>query len=201
MEVAAGGNYKSQNELIAHFGLAQTTLMAEIKVLWPGGATRTLHNLRVNQTWTLYPTDKLGDGDHDGDRDIDDFVIFASCYAMPFAPGCEMMDFDGSSIVDLADFEAFLGVFEGTPADCNNNGTIDMEEILLNPLLDADGDGELDECGCTADLDGSGDVGPFDLALLLGNWGSCKGCAADLNGDGQVGPFDLALLLGAWGGC
>ena len=25
--------------------------------------------------------------------------------------------------------------------------------------------------------------------------------AADLDGNGQVGPFDLALLLGAWGLC
>ena len=120
---------------------------------------------------------------------------------MPFAPGCEMMDFDGSGAVDMGDFEAFLGVFDGTPADCNDNGTLDMEEILLDPSLDADGDGELDECDCTADLDGSGDVGPFDLALMLGAWGSCEDCPADLNGDGQVGAFDLALLLGAWGPC
>ncbi len=72
---------------------------------------------------------------------------------------------------------------------------------MLDPLLDQDGDGELDECDCTADLDGSGDVGAFDLALLLGAWGSCEGCPADLDGDGQVGAFDLALLLGTWGPC
>ena len=120
---------------------------------------------------------------------------------MPFAPGCEMMDFDGSGAVDMGDFEAFLGVYDGTPADCNDNGTPDMEEILLDPLLDADGDGELDECDCPEDLDGSGAVGPFDLALLLGAWGPCEDCPADLNGDGQVGPFDLALILGAWGPC
>ena len=27
------------------------------------------------------------------------------------------------------------------------------------------------------------------------------GCSADLNGDGEVGAFDLALLLGSWGAC
>ncbi len=54
---------------------------------------------------------------------------------------------------------------------------------------------------CPADLDGDGQVGPFDLALLLGNWGPCAGCPADLDSDGQVGPFDLALLLGSWGPC
>ena len=54
---------------------------------------------------------------------------------------------------------------------------------------------------CPADIDCNGDVDPFDLAQLLGNWGPCPGCPADLDGDGAVGPFDLALLLGAWGPC
>jgi hypothetical protein len=200
-EVIAGCNYKAQNELVQHFGLGTAAAIDEVVVLWPGGATRTLFNLTANQVWTLYPTDKLGDADRDGDRDIDDFVIFAGCYDAPFAPGCEMMDFDGSGGVDMGDFAAFLGVFDGTPLDCDDDGTIDMEEILLDPSLDADGDGELDECACLGDLDGSGTVGAFDLAVLLGAWGVCEGCSADLNGDGVVGAFDLALLLGAWGDC
>ncbi|MCH8969987.1 MAG: hypothetical protein IIA66_12835, partial [Planctomycetes bacterium] len=52
------------------------------------------------------------------------------------------------------------------------------------------------------DLDGNCNVGPFDLALLLGNWGpcaDCDDCPADLNGDCDVGAFDLAILLGNWG--
>ena len=61
--------------------------------------------------------------------------------------------------------------------------------------------GSAEECACAEDLDGNGDIGPFDLALLLGAWGPCSGCSADINGDGTVGPFDLALLLGAWGPC
>ena len=51
---------------------------------------------------------------------------------------------------------------------------------------------------CLADLDGSGDVGASDLALLLGAWG---GTGADLSGDGLTGAADLAQLLGAWGAC
>ncbi|MCH8912959.1 MAG: hypothetical protein IIA33_05255 [Planctomycetes bacterium] len=60
-----------------------------------------------------------------------------------------------------------------------------------------------------ADLNNDCDVGAFDLALLLGNWGPCpepctpgdpaQTCPADLNGDCQVEAFDLALLLGNWG--
>lgn len=54
---------------------------------------------------------------------------------------------------------------------------------------------------CTGDLDGDGEVGPSDLATLLGAWGKCGGCPSDLDGDGAVGPSDLAVLLGAWGAC
>jgi outer membrane protein assembly factor BamB len=47
-----------------------------------------------------------------------------------------------------------------------------------------------------ADLDCDGSVGPADLALLLGAWGSSD---ADLDGDGLTGSADLAILLGSWG--
>jgi uncharacterized membrane protein len=58
---------------------------------------------------------------------------------------------------------------------------------------------------CTADIDGDGDVGASDLAVLLGAWGDCPfgvpECPQDLDGDFVVGAADLALLLGAWGAC
>lgn len=47
------------------------------------------------------------------------------------------------------------------------------------------------------DLDGDGTVGPADLAILLGAWGT-RG-PGDLDADGTVGAADLAILLGAWG--
>ncbi len=67
---------------------------------------------------------------------------------------------------------------------------------------------------CPADFSGDGEVGAFDLAILLGAWGPCEEeceqldppapactCAVDLSGDCAVRPFDLALLLGNWGPC
>ncbi len=54
---------------------------------------------------------------------------------------------------------------------------------------------------CPADFDGDGNVGPFDLAFLLGFWGPNPGHPADLDGDGDVGPPDLAIVLGNWGPC
>lgn len=54
---------------------------------------------------------------------------------------------------------------------------------------------------CLADLTGDGEIGAFDLAILLAAWGPCPGCPADLNGDDVVGPADLAQLLASWGSC
>ena len=61
-------------------------------------------------------------------------------------------------------------------------------------------------CGdCPTDVDGSGDTGAFDLANLLGAWGTCNPgdpCEClDADSDGLIGAFDLAVLLGAWGPC
>jgi subtilisin family serine protease len=52
------------------------------------------------------------------------------------------------------------------------------------------------------DLDGDGAIGPSDLSILLGAWGTCPVgpslCLADLDGDGAVSSADLAVLLGVW---
>ncbi len=60
--------------------------------------------------------------------------------------------------------------------------------VLLTPVASSPGD-----------LDCDGEVGPVDLALLLGSWGACPGCGADINNDDVVNAFDLAVLLGHWG--
>ena len=55
---------------------------------------------------------------------------------------------------------------------------------------------------CAGDLDLDGAVGPVDLALLLGTWGTDGSpSGADINEDGLVSAPDLAILLGAWGPC
>jgi Tol biopolymer transport system component len=50
--------------------------------------------------------------------------------------------------------------------------------------------------GPPEDLNGDGLVGPDDLAVLLGAWGTVG--PGDLNGNGSVEAGDLAILLGAW---
>jgi len=47
-----------------------------------------------------------------------------------------------------------------------------------------------------ADLDSDGVVGPKDLAIMQGAWGTNR---YDLNADGTVDSQDLGILLGNWG--
>lgn len=55
--------------------------------------------------------------------------------------------------------------------------------------------------GCLEDLDGSGRVEAYDLAILLGGWGPNPGDPADFDNDDDVDAADLAQLLGSWGPC
>lgn len=98
----AGHNYKSQNERLLHFGLDEARTLDTVTIVWPGGNQRTLSGYAGNETWTLYPTVRLGDADGDGDVDATDRAVFESCRGT-VRPGCEMMDLDGDADVDDAD--------------------------------------------------------------------------------------------------
>ncbi len=143
-ESYAGGNgYLGQNELVLHVGLGDTPIVDQAVVNWPSdGPTRTLTNLPAGELWTVYPPSRLCDADGDG-VDQADFEVFADCFGSGFAPGCEMMDFNGNSSIYVDDLEECFG---GTPTDCNGNGTQDLVEILLDLDLDADDDGAIDCC-------------------------------------------------------
>jgi len=54
-------------------------------------------------------------------------------------------------------------------------------------------------CGMPGDLDGDGEVGPVDLAIVLNAWGA-QGGAADCNFDGTVDAGDLSMVLANWTG-
>ena len=109
-------------------------------------------------------------------------------------------------------------VANGTPCEDNDLCTVDDEcnggECSGVPV-DECPDGEICDpktgecvpgCGpCPTDVDGNGDTGASDLAVLLGSWGPCApgdACEClDADGDMIIGAFDLAFLLGEWGTC
>lgn len=55
--LVAGDGYKSQNELILHFGLGSATRADEVRVVWPGGSETVASNIALNQTIDI---DSLG---------------------------------------------------------------------------------------------------------------------------------------------
>jgi hypothetical protein len=118
-------------------------------------------------------------------------VFGGSCTSLEFiacnddAPGC-------TGFTSTVTFEAVcgetyyvvLGAFATTGV---GTGTVTVTQAGTCPV------------NCPADLDGDGQVGAADLAILLGQWGGAG--SADLNNNGNVGAEDLALLLGEWGPC
>ena len=110
-QVIAGSNFKSQNDLRVHFGLGHGPL-ERVRITWPGGTRRNLRGYLANRAWALYPPERLGDADGDGDIDLDDFAVFLACQTGSgpglVQPGCEMMDFDGDGDVDEADRQLML---------------------------------------------------------------------------------------------
>ena len=107
----------------------------------------------------------------------------------------ETNDCNGSGLNDACD------ILIGTGQDCNDNKIPDACDIAGGQSIDDDGNGVPDECECSADFDGDGDVDAADLADLLAAWGPNTCHPADINGDHQVDSFDLGLLLSAWGPC
>ena len=110
-----------------------------------------------------------------------------------------MMDFDGNSVVDIDDLDQFVLTYESPLDDCNANSQLDLSEILLNPPLDADGNGVIDACETVpGDATGDGLVNVDDLFAVIGQWGPCSGCATDFDGNGFVDIDDLFTVIGNW---
>ena len=123
-----------------------------------------------------------GDFNSDGEVDSYDFSFFQECLLGPGGswPGCAWADMDSDGDTDCDDWALFLQAWTD-PADPPG----------------------MAECAIPPDFDGNGQVGAFDLAILLGSWGPCPeppaNCPADLDDSGFVNAFDLAMLLGSWG--
>ncbi len=196
----AGSNYMSQNERNFLIGMDTADVADDLIVTWPDGETRSVKNLTCYNRWTIYPDEMLGDANDDGIVDLTDFVAFVQCFDGPLVPGCERMDLTGDAMIDDDDFAEFLVRYTGPLEDCDDDGVLDLEQILTTPALDLNLDGALDTCDSPTparDLNGDGVVNGADLATLLAQWGTSG--SADLNGDGIINGADLATLLALWG--
>ncbi|MEE2819087.1 MAG: di-heme oxidoredictase family protein, partial [Planctomycetota bacterium] len=149
------------------------------------------------------------DGDSDGDVELDDFhgysdtIGFRSCFEVETTPDdpCAIHDINQDGIVNLDDFDLFVVAFDDELADCNENGTTDMLDILLG-ADDNNNNGILDYCEtCLGDVNGDNALNVGDILAIIDAWGLCDGCAADVNSDGTVNVTDLLFIVGNWGPC
>lgn len=105
----------------------------------------------------------------------------------------------------IAAFQSGLGTYSWTVP--NVNTSFARVRVIAFDAEGRSGEDDSDAnftigSGCPADLDGDGQVGAGDLAILLGSWGVGGGNGpADIDGDGQVNSNDLAQMLGGWGVC
>ncbi|HAW95998.1 MAG TPA: hypothetical protein DCX60_06970 [Phycisphaerales bacterium] len=84
-----------------------------------------------------------------------------------------------------------LAVYRASTLSIHNTGA-------LAPVLEVTYEGGTPPC--LGDVDGDGQVGGGDLALILGHWGSSN-ADYDLDESGLVDGADLALVLGRWEDC
>jgi hypothetical protein len=136
-----------------------------------------------------------GDGDLGAGGNPDDYTLQAG----PEEKGLDTL-IEPSLALDFSDTAQGPQLYRPRH-DCNDNGTFDHLEILADAGLDTDGDGLLDRCTASGDLDASGTVDAGDLVLLMANWGNCYAdtpCQADLNADGLIDGGDVSFLFAHW---
>ena len=139
------------------------------------------------------------DGGGEWEQEVALFVVGAvagDCLGVSVAASDDMV-IGGAENVDTYGTDSGAAcVFRGL-SDCNENGVLDVCDVMRGFSADANGNAVPDECECPGDLDGDGYVGLYDLAALMGAYGVDAG--GDVDGDGDTDLYDLAALMGLYG--
>ncbi len=150
------------------------------------------------------------EGDLDGDGQVGpvDLAILLGSYG--YCRNCEE-DLDGDHRIDDRD----LDILAGNWGECEVESRAEAESVRQATVSVRRNEIEAEyrdtivkrpeapegSTSCPADLDQDGEVGPADLAILLGGYGYCRNCAEDLDGDRRVDEADVDVLIGDWGAC
>lgn len=122
-QVRAGTHYKTTSEHTIHFGLGASDTVDSLQVIYPGNTIRNLSNAPANQTWTLWPENRLGDPDGNGQIDIDELrtaILSRTGPGNPITPGLEIFDMDGDFDLDNDDLALMdLGTLDPHPKGYN----------------------------------------------------------------------------------
>ncbi len=145
------------------------------------------------------PSDLNGDGTVDSDDLGALLVHYGKCR------GCAE-DLSGDSNVSQEDIDILMSdwgpceEYELGADDATNSSTRSAEYVAPAPTYSKDDSDDADTC--VGDLDGDGEVGPADLAIILVVMDTeCKNCDEDIFSDGYVDITDVLILMLGWGPC
>ncbi len=169
-------------------------------------------------TPTVTYSDVLGGFAGMGNIEVNPMFIDFNDQDLHLSAGSPCIDAADNTAVpaDTDDLDDDFDFAEPTPFDLDGNPRFIDDPLTSDtgagecPVVDMGAyeyqDGSTGCCGdCPTDVDGSGNTGASDLAVLLGSWGPCApgdACEClDSDGNGIIGAADLAQLLGTWGPC
>lgn len=193
MYVLLDGTYEYSVNLEDSCGGYITTLTGEQTIT---GGIDTQNGVVVAKELNLvFPGSAIGANGIDGPYEIRDLVMYGEASLV-------MDETFETSAYSADDFEDYAA-----PADCNENDTPDLCDVVNETSLDCNFDLVPDEC-CFADLDFDGQVNSVDEGLLQSQYscspvaGGCTLCdRSDLDGNSAVNPADLGLLQVELGSC
>ena len=164
------------------------------------------------ESWGICPSsssDCEGDFDEDGDVGPADLAILLGKYGQRD----KTVDLNGDNFIDDADVD--VAILMANWGKCEPDSLTEVEpyrstvafasrnaiEAQYSDVIVQEPKASKGSKSCPADLDEDGEVGPDDLAILLGRFGPCRNCAEDLTGDGIVDEIDVDVLSASWGIC
>jgi hypothetical protein len=122
-QVRAGTGYKVTSEHTLHFGLGESDSVDSIQLIYPGNIIRNLSNAPANETWTLWPQERLGDPNGNGRIDFHELrtaILSRTGPGNPITPGLEIFDMDGDFDLDNDDLALMdLGTLDPHPKRFN----------------------------------------------------------------------------------
>ncbi len=163
-----------------------------------GTTVVTIRNGAFSATFDTVVETAKGDPNRDGKVDGTDLDACAACLRAAAEQGqssvplscLDFFDYDFDLDIDGDDLAAFLLSYEGEITDCNQNGALDLQDVLMRTSRDCNRNWIPDECdiasGASKDLDG--DSVPDE----------CSGPSferGDANADGQVNIGDPIFIL------
>lgn len=107
-ELRAGSNYVSQDPAEAHFGLGRSSIVDEVRVVWPGGEQTVSSAVALQQTLVI--DQDPGDANCDRRLSAADVTRSIVLQGQRVPPGCPFADIDGDGNVEPAETLATLAL-------------------------------------------------------------------------------------------